>query len=604
MPRVQSIASCLNAARWTESLHVPGMRVFQAGAAATGGLQVHPLPDAAGVVIGRTFARHADALDDTPAREWRASAAESRAILASGGRWLIEHCWGNYVAILRSPGPCISIVKDPTGSLPCFVTTSDGVTLIFSYAAELVNLGLCRFTINPAYLRSRTVCGADLLRQPLNEVEQVRRGECVELDQEMTRLSSRHFLWRPQAFTGGDDAFEDVTLAARAMRASVRMSAHTWAARESRIVVRLSGGLDSSIVAGCLGDAPDRPELCCYTYFSPGAPSEERRWARAVASRLQCEHQEVPIKPEDFDLRLSLDQPLQIEPTPFLAYTLRSTIEQPIVSRSGATLVFNGDGGDSIFGAEAVRYAATEFVRRHGLRAEAIRIASAVAHYTGESTWAVLQRALRAYFGRPVADPLESRIQVSRLVSRDAMAAATSSDMAAHPWFAGDGRAMWPIVRRLGVQIASPVFYDVLSIDAAPEIVSPLCTQPVVETLLRIPLYRLFDGGRDRGLARNAFASDVPAPILARLWKDRAPGFHEQLVFMNRKFLREVFLDGVLVREGLLDRDALEEAFADRPTKSRARPAEIMGHFDTEMWVRSWESMSGSLLRRACINGD
>jgi asparagine synthase (glutamine-hydrolysing) len=466
---------------------------------------------------------------------------------------------------------------------------------------------LCRFTMNPAYLRSRTVSGASLQQQPLNEVEQVRRGEYVELDPATTQVSSRRFLWRPQTFTGRHDAFEDPDLAARAMRASVRMSTHTLAAQEPRIVVRLSGGLDSSIVAGCLGDAPNRPELCCYTYFNPGAPSEERRWARAVAQRLKCEHQEVPIKPGDFNLRLAFDQPLQVEPTSILAYTLRSTIEQPIVSRSAAAMVFNGDGGDACFGAEAVRYAATDYVRRHGLRAAALRIASAVAHYTGESTWAVLQRALSAYFGNAVVDPLEERAEVSRLISRDAAAHAAPIRSFTHPWFAGDERAMWLIVRRLGMLLSSPVFYDVLPSDAAaevPEVIAPLSTQPVVETLLRIPLYRLFEGGRDRGLARRAFELDVPESILARLWKDRAPGFHEQLVFMNRKFLREVLLDGVLIREGLLDRCALEEALADRPTKSAVRPVEIIGHFDMEMWVRAWESTSSSLLGKACINGD
>jgi asparagine synthase (glutamine-hydrolysing) len=298
----------------------------------------------------------------------------------------------------------------------------------------------------------------------------------------------------------------------------------------------------------------------------------------------------VPIRPQDFQLRRALDQPLQVEPTSILAYTLRSTIEQPIASETNAAMIFNGDGGDSMFGAEAVRYAATAYVCRHGLRAEALRIASAVALYTRESTWSVLHRALTALLTGAAIDPLAVNTSVSQLIRRDTLADAVPATVCAHPWFGSEGHAAWATVRRLGMLLGSPEFYDVIPPDDAPDVISPLYAQPVVETLLRIPLYRLFEGGRDRGLARRAFASDVPEPILARLWKDRAPGFHEQVVFMNRAFLREALLDGALVREGLLDRAAIAEALADRPSKNQVLPMEIMRHFDMEMWVRAWES--------------
>jgi hypothetical protein len=45
-----------------------------------------------------------------------------------------------------------------------------------------------------------------------------------------------------------------------------------------------------------------------------------------------------------------------------------------------------------------------------------------------------------------------------------------------------------------------------------------------------------------------------------------------------------------LVREGLLDRAAIEEAFSDRPSRNQVLPTEISRHFDVEMWARSLES--------------
>ena len=583
----QFIALRLHAARWQESWQTSGMRVFQTGVR-PGFLETESLGDAAGVVIGTTFERGSDVFDDTPAKRWHPSPAHTRAILESRGSWLIDHCWGNYVAILRAPdGQRVWIIKDPTGNLPCFTTTADGVTIAFSLADDVVRLGLRRLTLNRAYLRSLVVNGFDFTRSPLNEVEQVRRGECIEVDVQSAKLRSRRFLWRPQTFADSDDAFEDADIAARAMRASVRMSTHTWAALESSILLRLSGGLDSSIVAGCLKDAPNRPKVCCYTHFNEGAPSDERPWARLVVAQHRFEHREVAVRAQDISFDRASQLSLHTEPISILVHNQRSTIEPTIAKEAGAATVFNGDGGDSIFGSEATRYVAGEYIRRRGLSVEAFRIAANVGLRTQESSWRVLHRAIT---GANVDSTVRAMPEISRLISRDALAAAERINLASHPWFGEDRPTSWAVLRRLGALMGPPDYYDGLPPDDAPAMISPLYAQPVTEMLLRIPLYHLFEGGRDRGLARRAFRGDVPELILARQWKDRVPGFHDQLVFINRAFLREVFRDGVLVREGLLERTAIEEAFADRPSKSQVRAMEVIRHFNVEMWARAWES--------------
>jgi asparagine synthase (glutamine-hydrolysing) len=146
--------------------------------------------------------------------------------------------------------------------------------------------------------------------------------------------------------------------------------------------------------------------------------------------------------------------------------------------------------------------------------------------------------------------------------------------------------------------LATPDFYNASTDtkEPAPEILAPLYSQPVIELLLRIPIHVHFEEGRDRGLARRAFAQEVPQPILQRHWKDRAPGFHDELIHRNLDFLRELFLDGVLVNKGLLDRAAVERALSTAPTKSEVFPGEIINHMGTEIWARQWMS---SAQRRA-----
>jgi hypothetical protein len=72
------------------------------------------------------------------------------------------------------------------------------------------------------------------------------------------------------------------------------------------------------------------------------------------------------------------------------------------------------------------------------------------------------------------------------------------------------------------------------------------------------------------------------------LWKDRAPGFYDQLIDCNRKFLREVLLDGVLVRERLLSAAAVDDALSDRVAKNPVLPGEVFRHLDVEIWARCW----------------
>jgi len=177
----------------------------------------------------------------------------------------------------------------------------------------------------------------------------------------------------------------------------------------------------------------------------------------------------------------------------------------------------------------------------------------------------------------------------SRLVSSQLRNAVALPERYPHPWFTHLRHVRWDVIRRLGTLIGTPEFYNV--IDAAqpePELIAPLYAQPAVELFLRIPIHVHALGGRDRGLARRAFVREVPQPILQRLWKDRAPGFHSELLLRNLDLVRELFLDGVLVREGLLDRAAVEAALAPGPSKTQVLPVEIYRHLDVEIWARYW----------------
>jgi asparagine synthase (glutamine-hydrolysing) len=186
--------------------------------------------------------------------------------------------------------------------------------------------------------------------------------------------------------------------------------------------------------------------------------------------------------------------------------------------------------------------------------------------------------------------PLDHILAASQLVNPEIKHAFRGHGSVSHPWFQGQRRVPWDKIRRIGTLMMAPDYYTVAAPVDAPvaEVVAPLYSQPVIETLLRIPIHTHFHCGRDRGLARMAFAKEAPEPILRRLWKDRAPGFHDQLLERERPFLKETLLEGVLARKGLLDRPLLEEVLSPGPTKNTVFPGEIFRHLDAELWARQW----------------
>lgn len=145
-------------------------------------------------------------------------------------------------------------------------------------------------------------------------------------------------------------------------------------------------------------------------------------------------------------------------------------------------------------------------------------------------------------------------------------------------------------------QVTQPFdFYDPLGHEGEAERITPLLSQPLMELCLRIPIYVLTHGGWDRAVARRAFYEDLPPEIRNRRHKG---GIEEHLRLTlehNRGFLRELLLDGALVREGVIDRPRLEEVLSGRATRIATGSGELLEYAGVEAWLGRW----GGSVRRA-----
>lgn len=120
--------------------------------------------------------------------------------------------------------------------------------------------------------------------------------------------------------------------------------------------------------------------------------------------------------------------------------------------------------------------------------------------------------------------------------------------------------------------------------------IHPLMAQPLVEWALRTPVPDLVPNGRERGLARDAFADRLPASILARQGKGDYAAYFNQQVAQNLPFLNAYLLDGRLAVARVIDRALMEARLNEDALRWSGGASEILAAVSLEAWVRRWEA--------------
>ena len=550
----------------------------------------HLLTEDGGVVLGNLFARSQEGVSTrAPAA---LAEADSRAMLDSNGRHLIESFWGRYVAFLHDPGAQATwVLRDPSGGLPCYVARCRGVDVYFSCIDDIVELLDAPLEVNWPYLIA-TVC---FLREhsagtALREVTQVLAGECVETRGGATK---RLFYWDPLA-VANTEVIEDLGEAVAAMRQCVRDVIHAWASCYDHVLLSLSGGLDSSIILACLRDAPSRPRVTCFHYYPLGADLDERAFARAAAAKAGLDLIERP-RDSAFSLEPLLTIQRAPEPTNYPYFLEHSRQDAQLAAQHGAAAVVIGYGGDQLFYQERAEWAAGDFLHRRGLRPGVLRVALDAAQMDQISIWRVLRDAISGYLVHQRWSVLHEAgrmrpLLVPAAIEEARRSAAFLHPLLRHPRGAPSGK-LWH-----AHQVSQPFdFYDPLACEGDAERISPLYSQPLLELCLRIPTYVLTDRGWDRAVARRAFYEDLPPEIRNRRHKGGIEEHMRLTLEHNRGFLRELLLDGALVRQGVVDRTRLAEVLSGRATRIAAGSGELLEYAGVEAWLRCW----GARVRRA-----
>lgn len=581
-----------SATGWSTALRAPGLAVFHAGRGA-GASDACVLPQSSGVVLGKLFSRGTDGVGSVAASA--IDAAETARIVASGGRRLFERYWGRYVAIVRDGATGdVWVLRDPSGSFPCWYTDRDGIGVVCSDLEDCRDLGPLTFTVNWDYITGLVAHAGQQVRDTaLVEVTEIQPGERVGFVTAAAMPVTRSMEWNPVAIAR-TAPLESFDAALPLLRATTLDCVQAWASGYEHIVHALSGGLDSSIVLSCLKAAASQPQITCLNYYSRGPGEDERRYARLMAQHAAVELVEYEPDPRQVRLRTVLELRHSARPG-FYRYEIeRGAYEDGLCAQRGAHGFFSGGGGDSVFYQARGELAVSDFVMDHGFGRGLMATAIDAARVSRQSIWALLWQALRNRVLQPDWDPIAMAKPVERvIVARSVVDAARRNRALSHPWLTPRiTRGVPPgILWHIMSLSMPPTYYSAFHRSGQPERVLPLVSQPLVELCLRIPTYLLIRGGHNRALARRAFAGDLPGEIVRRYGKGRADQYVRNILDANLPFLREFLLDGLMVKRGLLDRANLERYLSERDSPADAQYNEILQeHLCTEAWLRKWNA--------------
>lgn len=567
---------------WYVALNRKGIFVGYAGTR-VGSSEPCFLADGTGVVLGKLFER--SSCGSSVSAPLSLDESRTRAILESRGRHLVDHYWGRYVAFLHDCASSTSwVLRDPSSGLPCLSLRFGGVRLYFSAMSEIQHLGLGSLDLNWPYLRA-WVCmmRGQTHATGLREVSQVLGGECVELRDD--RADST-FYWDPLQIAGSA-MIEDPAEATRAMRETVMDVVRTWASCYSGITLSLSGGLDSSIIYSALRDTPAKHKLTCFHYYPLSTDLDERDFARLVARSGGSELLERP-RPSAVSLQPMLGVAAAHEPSSYLYRLEHSRLDAKLAAEHGATGAFNGWGGDQLFYQFRGRFAAGDYLRYHGLRPHFLRVAFDSAQMDRVSVWAVLREAFAEHVKSRRWSIRDELLRFRPLIPQEVVDEVYASNAYVHPLLT-DPRGT-PNGKLLhAVQLATPWdFYDPLGEPDDPECVTPLYSQPLLELCLRIPVHVLTLGGWDRAIARRAFHEELPREVANRRHKGGIERHVQEVIEHNIAFVRELLLDGALVREGVIDRKKLMTVLSGKASKFQHSCAELVDLVGMEAWLRHW----------------
>jgi asparagine synthase (glutamine-hydrolysing) len=517
-----------------------------------------------GVAFGHLFERNS-----TPP----ACADPGRLFDLSSRAEVLQRYWGGYVLCFESDR-AIEVARDPSGTLPCYYGSWDGLYYLASDAPLLCEASGTQPSIDWHHLGWMLyVNGLPQKATALSGIFQLLPGKILTIEKGQAEET---IFWSPWT------CVERQAPNLEAFRQLVLDCIAAWTAQFRSILIGVSGGLDSSIVAF---GAQHHAAVHAFTISTGDARGDERPYARDLARAL-----EIPLVEAAYDLgtidifRSSfLHAPRPGGRAQLQAY---DKLLADLAARHAADAFLSGVGGDNVF---YLTNSARALVDRYLMREPPVDLWSTlldICRLTGTTPWQVFRQALHI----PRADgPKYHWRPNAQLLTRE-LVEDFAREQLAHPWLDGPPDSLPGKAAHIAMLIRAQGYMEAQDRRFAFEPVHPLMSQPIIEACLSVPSWEACRGGADRSFARRAFADDLPRSVIMRRIKGGPDHFALQILRAQLPAIRERLLNGALVRNHIADRGALETALTENSLSRGGNYSRILSLLDTEAWIDGWST--------------
>lgn len=524
-----------------------------------------------GVVVGQLFLRDGTAVV-------RPDQIRTNVLPEKVRAFVLERCWGEYILVQRERSGTVMVTRDPSGGIPCVYSNGTATRFVTSDIRLATRLGLYTRQIDwGSVAHYLTYPYLKTARTALADIRELLPGCTLRVQ---GSEASDEVAWSPWTFINATSRIFTADEAASHVRDAVSTVVECLAKLDEAVLVELSGGLDSSIVAACLRESGTRVGCITFVPAVPGA--DERHYAAPVANLIGAALHVVPLRLED----ARIDAP----PPPWatnpgvapLQYTA-DQVAMNFAERESFTSFYSGGGGDTVFCYLHNASPAADAFRALGPRAclTAVRDLSDLYQCT---VWKAVRLTLKKLAGpsRPPCRPDHTLIPAEARVDLPDP----------HPWFDAPDHALPGDRDRIfdlaGTQLLKEGVFRAMEY----RLRLPLLSQPVVEACLKVPSWMWIKEGCNRSIARTAFAGVLPADIINRRSKGDFTQYCGAVYQRNKSEIRDFLLGGELRARGLIDHEALEAFFARAPVP---RDESFMRTF-TLCTVESWVRHQGAAL--------
>ena len=480
--------------------------------------------------------------------------------------------WGNFAFFWATPDRA-SVYREPSGSVPVYRCGEDEQAVFVSDAKFARDLGLLedpvidrRFLahwLQYPFLRTRRtgVLGFEELL-PGMLISTSGSGGWVECS-----------AWHPSTFAAKTQAApEDYASRLRSTALDVVGLQLDFA----NMLVSLSGGLDSSIIASCLKAAGR--EFGCINFATLSREGDEREHAREVASALGVnliEIGELPPAPLELPGELSFRPLINPLLAPF------ETAIAAAAQKLDAALFIDGAGGDNLFC--SVSSAAPVIDALISLKfGDAAAVVRDIASRANCTLWEVLLAAgRRLRRRRPAWKEDRSFLRSECLLGQPEL----------HPWLQ---QLPVPPGKREHVEALVHIQHFLDRSSPSLEQLHPLLAQPLLELCLQIPSWLWLRGGRDRPVARDAIRGLLPDSILKRRMKGSLQGMLYRSFSALRETMRELLTSGELAEHAIVNPSLIDEALQSEAWMTDEVQLRISEMVALELWLRSWRGIAAT----------